>query len=346
MPYSRKPIYLTTNSTVNEIREEINATITKLNELFNDSNELETRINPILNNPTILNGTASGTVVESGTFKNPSISDAVIENSIIGNTNTFNVTLDNRTGSNVTLTNSTLQNSSLNVVSITEASIQGYYAEEDKTYSVVSHTEGSTTVELSSLDIDLADTKFWYDGREYKVVSTDISTNTVTLEYVPSDVTFSGNLTFREGERSNIFDPMIREPMFSGVVHMDGDIMHMVIKHGTTSEREALSTGVANEIFFDTDLEQLYIYDGQTVGGIPLGIGLSVGDDRYLSKSENLADLDNFATARDNLSLGTSDTVEFQEVNATQVDTDRVVLSDNAYIEYNASANTIDMVVT
>lgn len=337
MPYSRKPIQITTNSTVDEIRVELNATITKLNELFNALNELEPAPNPVFHNVTLSGGLANDVILESGIVR-----QTVIEDSVIGLSNTVdisfddksanNFTLDNSTLTNSTLTNNTILQSSFDTVTIKDSNVQGYDAALDETHAVASHTQGSTTIELTSISDSLDDYDFWYDGREYTVQSTDVSLNTVTVYEVESDVTFSGNLTFRSGDRTTIRNPYIFEPTYSGIVHMDGDLMNMIIKHGSTTKREDLGLGTEYELFFDNVEERLYIYDGVSNGGVPIGLSLTESDSRYLNQADNLSDLPDVSVARSNIDLGVNDNVNFARVDeqTTVVSTTPYTITDDS----------------
>lgn len=281
MPYSRKPINITTNSTIGEIREELNASITKLNELFNVANELEPAPNPVLHSVTISGGYANNLIHESGELRDAAADNITMENSQINNsqiasTTTSQAALQNNTAVGLSVTNSSMNNSSLNTVTIDKSSIKGYDQELDQTYSVVSHTQGSATVTLTDFTNSLTEKYFWFDGREYFISDSDTATDTITVLSVPADVTFSGNLTIRTGTRTVIWNPNIIEPVYSGVVHMDGDEMNMVIKHRTTAEREALAEGIRYELLYDTDHDALFIFDNNEVGGQPVRAGMYV----------------------------------------------------------------------
>lgn len=49
---------------------------------------------------------------------------------------------------------------------------------------------------------------------------------------------------------------------------MDGDLMNMVIKNGSTAKREGLAEGVLGELFYDTEINVLTIFNGSEIGGI------------------------------------------------------------------------------
>lgn len=68
MAYSRKPISLTNNSAVGEWIEELNAAITKQNELFNGSNQFAPQQGAILEAPTISGGIVVGTTLSGVSF--------------------------------------------------------------------------------------------------------------------------------------------------------------------------------------------------------------------------------------------------------------------------------------
>lgn len=275
MPYSRKPVIVTTANTLDEFRIELNAIVTKLNELFNGSNELQPAPNavfdsPQINNPTISGGSGQGTSYTNVSVNSSTFNNGTHTNSNFDNTNTSSAQLTNNTGNGLNLTNSVFDSGSVNNSSINDGNITGFDPVQDETVSVSSHTTGSTTISLTLVSKDLSGGRFWYDGREYYVLSSDDTADTMTLQEVPADVTFSGNIVIRFGFRTKIRNPEIVEPIYSGVVHMDGDLMNMVIKHGTTAERTALLEGVANELWFDTDIDTLFIYDGNASGGIPV----------------------------------------------------------------------------
>lgn len=104
MAYSRTPLEINVNFTFNEWREEINAAIERLNQLFNASDELEPMPgaiigSPVINTPTITGGTQDSPTVTDGIYNTPTINNATassgtydgitITNSTLDGTNTF-----------------------------------------------------------------------------------------------------------------------------------------------------------------------------------------------------------------------------------------------------------------
>ncbi len=92
-------------------------------------------------------------------------------------------------------------------------------------------------------------------------------------------------------------------------------------RRGTTSEHASF-TGAVAELTVDLTKDTVVVHDGATQAGFPLlredfsNAIFTVPDARYLLESNNLSDLDNVSTARDNLGLGASDDVTFNTVTA------------------------------
>jgi hypothetical protein len=92
-------------------------------------------------------------------------------------------------------------------------------------------------------------------------------------------------------------------------------------RRGTTSEHASF-TGAVAELTVDLTKDTVVVHDGATQAGFPLlredfsNAIFTVPDARYLLESNNLSDLDNVSTARDNLELGASDDVTFNTVTA------------------------------
>jgi hypothetical protein len=92
-------------------------------------------------------------------------------------------------------------------------------------------------------------------------------------------------------------------------------------RRGSTSDHEDF-IGAVGELTVDLDKDTVVVHNGQDEGGFPLlredfsNAIFTVPDARYLLESNNLSDLDNVSTARDNLELGASDDVTFNTVTA------------------------------
>lgn len=283
MPYSRKPIEVNTTKTFNEWRTEINAAIVKLNELFNASNEFEVHPGGLLNAVTI----SGSTIGESSTFSNGSIDNTsltivtidnsnidnstlngvTIRNSVLESSNTIQGDILNANITNPTISGGTWSNGAQSGTTMNEISINGFDDNETETVTVSSHTSGSSTVTLTSVPKDLTNARFWYDGKEYTVLSSDGTAVTMEVAEVGVSTTFSGDLILKFGGRSLIRSAKITEPLFSGVVHMDGDDINMIIKYGDSAKRISLAEGVPYELFYDTDLRTVNIFNGTDVGG-------------------------------------------------------------------------------
>ena len=135
MAYSRKPIIIELTNKLNDLRIEFNASVEKLNELFNASNEFEPQPGSVLVSPTIsgasveastLNGSTlnSASIVsstlENSNFNNGTVDNGTIQNSVIESSTTWNSpNLTNPTISGGTLTNSQIDNATLNDPTIT-----------------------------------------------------------------------------------------------------------------------------------------------------------------------------------------------------------------------------------
>lgn len=88
--------------TLNEWREELNAAIVRLNELFNGTDGLEPMVgaifnSPTINTPTIVGGTQDNPVVSTGTFNNPTINNATINSSTIDGATLTNAVITSAT---------------------------------------------------------------------------------------------------------------------------------------------------------------------------------------------------------------------------------------------------------
>lgn len=283
MPYSRKPIEVNTTRTFNDWRIEINAAIAKLNELFNSDNEFNPRPGALLDAVTI-----SGSIIDyDTTFRNSNIHSSDINISTIRNSEIYNGIIDGATirytilestttvrgdVNNATITNPTIsggswQGGAFSGASLNEVSLQGFDDNETVVVSIISHITGSSTVQIDNVPKDLSNGKFWFDNKEYRIISSDSGASTMEVENVEVDRTFSGDLTIKFGIRSLLRSPHITEPLFSGAVHMDGENIHMIIKSGDSARRISIAEGTPFELFFDTDLRTINLFNGTDVGG-------------------------------------------------------------------------------
>lgn len=275
MPYSRKPIEIDTTRTFNEWRIEMNAAITKLNELFDASNEFTARPGGTLesvtisgstvNESTIMDSILNVVTINSSTWNDGVIDGATVRNSTFESTNSYNDI------NNPTISGGTWSNGSQSGTILNEVSLNGFDYGETTTVTVDTHSTGSSTVNLTSLSKDVTNGNFYYEDKEYTIISSDQSTNTIEVADVEADRTFSGDLKIYIGVRSTLSNPKIDYPLFSGKLHMDERNTHMLIKYGTSTKRtNEIGRGVAYELYFDTDLNKLFIFDGVTDGGIEL----------------------------------------------------------------------------
>lgn len=125
MAYSREPITIGHTDTLGEWITELNATVTKLNELFNASNEFQPQPGAILESPTISGATFTGTVTSSG----QTLTDAQI----------FGSTLINSVLNTPTMTSGVSTFLTLNTATISGASsIDGSYTNADIISSTIS----------------------------------------------------------------------------------------------------------------------------------------------------------------------------------------------------------------
>lgn len=282
MPYSRKPVIVDVNKTFNEWRIEINAAITKLNELFDTSNEFHPAPGALFDAVTVSgstitestfqegaidNSTLSVVTIENSTWNNGVIDGATVRNAVFESSNTIQGNLTNPTITNPTISGGTWGNGAATGLTLQEISLGGFEPTEEVTVTVASHTAGSSTVTLTTVPKDLTNAKFWYEGKEYTVLSSNSGASTMEVAEVEPTTQFSGDLLLKFGIRSLLESPKVTEPLFSGVVHMDGDDIYMIVKHGDSAKRIALAEGTPFELYFDTDLRTVHLFNGTDVGG-------------------------------------------------------------------------------
>lgn len=130
MPYSREPITIGQTDTLGKWIAELNATVTKLNELFNANNEFQPQPGAILESPTISGATFTGSVTSSGqTLTDAQIFGSTLINPVISTpTMTSGVStfleLNNATMSGVTSTDGVFTGAELNAVTISGSNIR------------------------------------------------------------------------------------------------------------------------------------------------------------------------------------------------------------------------------
>ena len=97
MAYSRAPVVINLNDTIEELRAEVNAITAKLNELFDGSNNFVTGVvGPSIINSPVLAGSATGTYTLSGTptITNPTINAATITGTVVWSGAVLNTATD------------------------------------------------------------------------------------------------------------------------------------------------------------------------------------------------------------------------------------------------------------
>jgi hypothetical protein len=106
MAYSRKPITISSGDTLNEWRDELNATIERLNEMFNSSDELQPKsgakiLSPEITTPIVTGGTFSDSIITSATVNDPIVSNPTITGGSSNGSTITNAVINDATFNNL-----------------------------------------------------------------------------------------------------------------------------------------------------------------------------------------------------------------------------------------------------
>lgn len=145
MAYSRKPITISNNSTVGTWVSEINAAITKQNELFNASNQFAPEPGAILESPTISGGLIDGATLSGVTFPSAELFSSKLWSSRVINPTISGGTQDSPSISTPSLANPTVSGN-LGVTGNVEITDTGWGIFPNRLGAgrVPNHADGST----------------------------------------------------------------------------------------------------------------------------------------------------------------------------------------------------------